>query len=118
MLVNSSNRVLGLVKSGLPSVILTKHISGQHFNLPDQLQTYHTTRPISASMASSIDFAATGGGTKMALASAGMGYQSCALYVESQGVEPLTWPTASRTVANTGRSKWVVPGFFGFCGIC
>jgi len=80
----------GLAKSALPSVILTKHVSEQHFGLLDQLQPYHTTRPTSASMASSMDLAATGGGTKMALASADMGCQSCALYVGSQGVEPLT----------------------------
>lgn len=71
------------------SVILTMSCWG----MPSVI---HTTSPISALIASSIPAAASGGGTKIALALAPVSF------------------TASATVANTGLPRCSVPAFFGF----
>ena len=63
------------------------------WGIPSVMQT---TRGISASIASSMPFAATGGGTKIA-----------------EAVAPVCW-TASRTFAKTGFPRCVSPAFLGF----
>jgi hypothetical protein len=79
-------------------------------------RSYQTTRGISASIASSIPFAATGGlAVRQCLFHAldiTPEYSSYGTKI-ADALAPVSF-TASRTVANTGFPKCVSPAFFGF----
>lgn len=95
----------------MPSVILEEH---QQTTPPvASTHTYQTTSGISASMASSMPFAANGGLIQCLAAAIGSRLRILYGTKIADAVAPVSF-TASLTLANTGFPKCVSPAFLGF----